>query len=232
MQLPRNVTAQEVVLPAGNRRHKPVSAALRLGPPRWGRTAILSQKAITPGSGGHQRVSAGRSCSVRASPQSPYFLCCLAAVSRPASPPVISEPSRPISTSPSCLQLSAWRRTQRQRAPENSFIQHPRDIPGDFACKPRAACRRLRSTEPTGAGSRAAWGGGQHTRSNRSLRGLRPSVATASRTGGQAAPGNTRPKLAPPHAGPRSRGKRARGPAPPARDLRVPGFGARARTQF
>lgn len=64
---------------------------------------------------------------------------------------------------------------------------------------------------PSGGGSRAARGEeGTERRIQPPATGLRPRVATVSRTGPRAAPGDTRPKRAPPHASPRSRGNRTR----------------------
>lgn len=102
------------MLKAGARWHcpSPESAPLKPRRTRPGGRAVLSQKAVTT----RQRWSSARQLRgkwyVRASPQPPYFPCLLRqAVSRPASPPVvISESSRPISTSlfpPSSSRLGA-----------------------------------------------------------------------------------------------------------------------------
>lgn len=118
--------------------------------------------------------------------------------------------------------------------PENSFIQQPQGLLGDFGCKPRAARRGLRSTGPSGVGSRAAWGGETARQIQPESNGPPPACHNSfpDRPAGRA-------RVYPAQAGSTSRqpeipreqsswARAARQPATP----RVWGFGARARTQF
>lgn len=68
----------------------------------------------------------------------------------------------------------------------------------------------------------------EHSRPDKSLTGRRLHVAIAFLTGRWATPGDAKPRPAPPHASPTSRGNRALAPGPPSR-MRPASLGIRGR---
>lgn len=192
-------------------------APLWLQPNHQGGSGLL--KTITTRQwSSHQSVRSGTSCTSELPHSCRTCPAVWAAASRTAFPPAdISESYCPISTSPfaaSSSQPCAGPIVSGH--PGNSFIQL-RGLLGDFGCKLSAGRWGLRTTGPSGVSSRATgagaggWRGGQHSKTDRSLMGRLPPVATGSGTDLQAMPVEAGLWLAPPQASPRSRGNRALG---------------------